>query len=155
MNLPAITSEFTKSHIKITAKHFIQEVLDSGRVIDAADLLAKMEMLIKEMRADKDFIDSIREEVGKYGKTYTTTSGTKIELAEVGTKYDFSKCGDYELYELESQMAIIEEQIKAKKEFLKMLPLSGIEIIDTNGEVHSLYPPTKTSTSSIKTTINK
>ena len=155
MNLPAITSEFTKAQIKIVAKHFIEEVLDSGRIIESADLLAKMELLIKEMRQDSDFIDSVRTEITKYGKNYTTATGTKIELAEVGTKYDFTQCGDKELIRLEAINDELEIKISDRKAFLKTIPIGGIEVVDADGEVCTYYQPIKTSTSSIKTTISK
>ena len=52
--------------------------------------------------------------------------------------------------ELES----LEIQIKERQTWLKSLPASGIDIL-IGDEICRVYPPSKSSTSSIKTTIAK
>ena len=153
--LPAVTNDLTKSQIKIMSEHIINELKENGRIIDSADALAKMELLIKEIKSSKEWIDYLREEVSKYGKEVRTSSGTKIELAEVGTKYDYSNCNDDILKELSAQLELLENNIKDRQTFLKTISPEGIDIIDQYGEVKKIYPPSKTSTSSIKTTIQK
>jgi hypothetical protein len=108
-----------------------------------------------EKSGDTEFKDMIREEIKKYNGTYTTPRGVKFEMAETGTKYDFSKCGDSELPVLEVQAAEINALIKKRQEFLKTLPASGIDIITSDGEAIKIYPPSKTSTSSYKATLAK
>jgi hypothetical protein len=86
----------------------------------------------------------------------TTSTGTKLELAEVGTKYDFSQCNDSYLVRLESELVILEEKIKNRKDMLKTLSPEGIIVFDEEtGEGDTVYPPSKTSKSSVKTTIIK
>tara|TARA_R110000868_G_scaffold274033_1_gene533274 strand:+ start:26 stop:598 length:573 start_codon:yes stop_codon:yes gene_type:complete len=153
--LPVVSNELTKTQIKIIAEHSISELANNGRVIESADALAKMELLIKEIKGNKDYIELLREEVSKYGKSVNTASGTKIELAEVGTKYDYSNCGDGQLEDLNNQLQILELSIKERQTFLKALPLSGIEVLHMEGIIQKVYPPSKTSTSSVKTTISK
>jgi len=153
--LPIVTNEVTKTQIKIIAQETICNLMDTGNVIDMADAFAKVELLIKEIKSTPAYIDYLREEVSKYGKSLTTSSGTKMELAEVGTKYDYQTCGDLELVNLNAQLLTIENAIKDRQTFLKTLPVSGIEIILDGGEVAKIYPPIKTSTSSVKCTIAK
>lgn len=79
---------------------------------------------------------------GMYGATFTKT--------EVGTKYDWSKCNDPELEELQYYADQLNEQVKARQVFLKTVPVEGIEImIDKTGEVVRIYPPAKSSTSTV------
>lgn len=153
--LPIVTNEVTKTQIKIIAQETICNLMETGNVIDMADAFAKVELLIKEIKSTPAYIDYLREEVSKYGKSYTTPSGTKMELAEVGTKYDYQTCGDAELVKLNDQLIVIENAIKERQTFLKTLPVSGIEIILDGGEVAKIYPPIKLSTSSVKCTIAK
>jgi len=153
--LPIVTNEVTKTQLRIIAQQTICNLMENGNVIDMADAFAKVEMLIKEIKSSPAYIDYLREEVSKYGKSHTTSSGTKIELAEVGTKYDYQTCGDAELVRLNDQLLNIENAIKERQTFLKTLPVSGMDVIMEGGEVVKLYPPIKTSTSSVKCTIAK
>jgi hypothetical protein len=104
---------------------------------------------------DKELISMIRDEVGKYGKTYTTPRGVKFELAETGTSYDFSKCDDPELAKLEQQSKVLSDKLKERKEFLKTVPSKGLEIHNGDGELVTVYPPSKSSKSSYKVSLPK
>jgi hypothetical protein len=100
-------------------------------------------------------MDCIQEEVRRHGK-FATHLGAKIELAEVGTKYHYDVCGDPVMSELLQEQAAINLRIKARETFLKALPPSGEVItIQATGETVHVYPPNKTSTTSIKTTMQK
>ena len=154
--LPTITSDLTKSQIKNISHQFIEAISDNGRIIETAELIAKMEAFIKEIRSSKDFIEMVRDEVTKEGsKAKVTVTGVKIELAETGVKYDFSQCNDYDLNCLLEESERLEVQIKERKEFLKLLPKAGVDVVTNFGEVIRIYPPSKSSTSNFKTTISK
>jgi hypothetical protein len=153
--LPTITHEVNKTMLKGMASNTLGELMENGRIIEAADMIAKMEFFIKELKSNPEYIDYLRSEVAKYGSVHTTPSGTRIELAEVGTKYDYVFCEDDILNDLVISRLALEEQIKERQEFLKHLPSEGIEIISRYGEVKRIYPPSKSSTSSIKCTISK
>jgi hypothetical protein len=154
-HFPIVTNEVTKTQIKLIAQQTISNSLETGNVIDMADTFAKVEFLIKEIKSSPVYIDYLRDEVSKYGKSHVTPSGTKLELAEVGTKYDYQTCGDFKLEDLMNQMEILETAIKERQAFLKTVPLSGMDILIEGGEVCKIYPPIKTSTSSVKCTIAK
>ena len=149
-----ITDTLTKAEIKKQAQISIDSILENGEIIPAVDMMSKLELFIKEIKADPRYLDYAREEVGKYGKAIVTSSGTKIELAEVGVKYDYSQCGDPELNDLVEKIDQLTILLDARKEFLKRLPEKGVEIVKGD-EVIWIMPPSKTSTSSIKTTIAK
>jgi hypothetical protein len=152
--LPIITKDLTKGQIKTMAQESFQSLTESGRILEAADMLAKMELFIKELKSNPEYIDFLRYEVAKYGSS-TTLNGTRIELAEVGTKYDYTFCEDEIHNELIIRRASLDEQIKEREAFLKTLPASGIDVINEDGVVSRIYPPSKHSTSSVKCTIQK
>lgn len=153
--LPQITNGISKSQIKIMADLSLQEIFDNGKVIEAAEALTIMENFAKELRSNKQFTEYVREEVSKNGKQLETQSA-KIELAETGVKYDFSQCGDF-IYEfLSQQLESIESQLKDRKEFLKTVPLSGLSVVDEQtGQMSTIFPPSKQSSSSYKITLKK
>jgi hypothetical protein len=153
--LPELTTRITKTDIRTISNNMVADILNNGNIIESADALNKMETLIKEIKSTPEWIDYLREEVAKRGASVITPSGTRIELAEVGVKYDFSKCGDEQINDLFAEQERIESLIKERQTFLKTIPVSGLDIVTINGELVTIYPPSKSSTSSIKTTICK
>jgi hypothetical protein len=97
-------------------------------------------------------MDMARTEAEKYGAKKFEYKGLKMELAEVGTKYDFSGCNDTEWNELDQQAKDIAEKKKHRETLLKSLT-EAIDVIDKYGEAKSIMPPVKSSTSSIKVTV--
>ena len=152
--LPVVNNQLTKSQLKIIAEDSIERLTESGKLIESIETFSKIDWLIKEIKSNPDYIEALRDEVSKYGKQVITSYGTKIELAEVGTKYDYSNCGDSVLIELMDELESLEIQIKERQTWLKSLPASGIDIL-IGDEICRVYPPSKSSTSSIKTTIAK
>jgi hypothetical protein len=153
--LPTLTNGISKSQLKIMADMSLKEIFDNGRAIEAAEALSVMENFIKELRSNKQFSDYVRDEIAKNGKQIETQSA-KLELAETGVKYNFDNCGDAIYQQLEQQLQSIEADLKDRKEFLKTVPLSGLSIInEQTGEVCTIYPPSKQSTSTYKITLKK
>jgi hypothetical protein len=152
--LPTLSTGLTKTQIKVIAQSSIHELLNNGRILEAAEALTVMENFIKEVRSSKEFTDYVREEVSKNGKDITNPSGAKIELAETGTKYDFSQCHDPILVQLEAKLETVEAMIKERKDMLKSVSSSGMDIL-IDDELVKVFPPSKTSTSSYKITLSK
>lgn len=154
-NLPQISSELNKSQIKSIAQNCVTELLENGNPIGVAEMISKMELFIKDVKADERYIDYVRSELAKWNHKFTSESGTKIESAEVGIKYDYSLCNDYVWKSLDEQLQAVTLQKKDREEFLKTIPHEGMDIIDSDGVVSHIDPPVKTSTSSYKVTIAK
>lgn len=83
----------------------------------------------------------------KNGKKFTYHNA-EFSIKEVGTSYDWSKCEDPELVDLLEQQKAITEKVKAKQEFLKNVPATGIEM-RFNDELVTVYPPAKSSSTSV------
>lgn len=153
--LPTLTNGISKSQLKIMADLSLQEIFENGKIIEAAEALSVMENFIKELRGNKQFTDYVRDEIAKNGKQLETQSA-KIELAETGVKYNFDNCGDPIYEQLEQQLQSIEADLKDRKEFLKTVPTSGLAVInEQTGELNTIYPPSKSSTSTYKITLKK
>lgn len=146
----------TKSDILIMAINALENIRENGNPLQAAEALVSMEAFTKELKSNDDFKAYVREEISKHKGGYISKSGAKIELAETGVDYDFSKCNDNILIDFEEKLLYAKDRVDNRKRFLKTIPLSGLEVVDKDGgEVMTIYPPTKISTSSFKITLAK
>lgn len=109
-----------------------------------------------KIEPDKEFINYLREQITQNGEKsiYKSQRGVKFENAETGTSYDFSKCADPILAELEAHEAEAREAVKARREFLKNVPAEGLEILQGD-ELIKIFPPSKSSKSSVKVSLPK
>lgn len=146
----------TKSAIKEMASNAVNSVLEEGDPLKVAEALTAMEVFIKEVKDSKEFKDYVREEITKYGKGYTSNSGAKIETIEAGTSYDYNVCGDTVWEWISSQINGLTASRKEREKFLQTVPTGGLVITDElTGETVKIYPPSKTSTSTYKITLEK
>lgn len=132
-------------------KEKILNEIDDGN-IDALKIhiqLKALESLIKGIVDTPRYKVYLRDEAEKNGKSFEKY-GAKIECVEVGTKYNFSQCGHLEYNDLCEKI----KELNTKKEEFETL-LKAIKTVTpfiVYGEAVELYPPTKTSISSVKVT---
>lgn len=110
--------------------------------------VTKMERAIEAFKGDERVRDMVMERVTRDGKV--TLGDTLLEVVESGVRYDFSECGDDELNELMRLRADLDNAIKERQKMLRSLPISGMADPNTGAMV---YPPSRTSKTTIKTTI--
>lgn len=143
-----------------------ERIYENGGAFEYVEMIKFCSLLDKQINgdsaskieADKEFISYLRDEIERNGEKgkYTTGRGVKFEIAETGSSYDFSKCDDPVLVELEEKAKEAADAVKSRKEFLKTIPLSGLDtIIEGTGEVVKLFPPSKSSKSSFKVSLPK
>lgn len=154
MNFPVIRQGLKKSDLQAMANNSVESLLESGDPIATAECIAAMSEFIDLVKKDERFKSYVLDEVGKYGKGRTLASGTKIELAEVGVKYNYDQCGDPVYAGLMQEKAALDFKIKTRESFLKMTPPEGVEVRHED-ELITIYPPSKSSQSSYKITIAK
>ncbi len=145
--LPSTKDEIQNFSIKIISE------LESG-MINPLDLLKQIKCFEKVIEQTKDTLSKMaREEAEKYGTKNFEFKGVKIELAEVGTKYDYSHCNDFVMAKVSEDLAKLNETKKQRETFLKSLkePISLID--EESGDVFQILPPVKSSSSSLKITI--
>ena len=108
-----------------------------------------MEDLIKQITSNSVYKDLLVTEAAKFGKSFEHHNA-KFEIKETGVKYDYESCSDPILKDLEDELALLESKIKDRQSFLKSI--KGTMEILIGDELVTLYPPVKTSTTSV--TIN-
>lgn len=100
---------------------------------------------------DKEFRSAIMDEIVKYGKNHITAQGVKFELAETGTKYDYSN--NPEWVAVDAELKGVQDRKKELEERLKKIPAGTALVDESTGE--TLIGPSKTSKSSFKITLAK
>ena len=81
-------------------------------------------------------------------------NGAKVELAELGTKYDFNNCNHPQLSIIEEKIKVLSDQKKSIETFLKTVSKSMVICNeDTGGESVEINPPIKSSISGLKITL--
>lgn len=106
-----------------------------------------MEEVIKNITSDPDYKSMTLDEAAKYGKTFEHFNA-RFEVKEMGVKYDYSVCNDPTYNKLKAQLTVIEDELKAREKYLKAIPAQGVQTL-LEDEVVTLYPPAKSSTTSI------
>lgn len=133
----------------------IVEAMDAGELnpLDIHYQVKAMEDFIKVLTGNTRYKDYVLTEGMKHGKSFEF-NGSKMEIKETGVKYDYSNCGDQEWSAIEVEINRRKELQKEREKFLKSVPAEGVEIVNNEtGEVIKVYPPFKTSTTSIAVTL--
>lgn len=137
---------------------FVRDVINRILVGDADPIkvhlqVKAMEEIIKEITSDPQYRDALLDESTKHGKTFERYNG-KFSIKETGTRYDYSQCGDDELNVLYLKKAELDAKIKAREAFLKTVPESGIDLVTEHGELIKVYPPAKSSTTTVTVSLS-
>lgn len=143
-----------------------EKIFEHGGAFEYIEVIKFFAALDKQISGDKqskiepdnEFLDYLRDEIRKQGNggdkaEFKTARGVKFTLAEVATTYDFSQCNDPELLDMEDLSSFYANKVKERKEFLRNIPLSGMDIITKDGEGIKIYPPSKSSKSSFKVSL--
>lgn len=143
----------TQTQIDVFSDQMI-EAVQSG---EASGL--EVQLILKSLekaseRIMKAIKDNILSEAEKYPKGPFEFHGATLQIVEAGTQYDFKVCGDPVHDQRESIVNAAKTLLDERKEFLKSLK-EPITIVDEgSGEVVTVRPPLKKSTTTIKTTIH-
>ena len=144
----------TKEERTAVVREIFQEVLE-GR-INPMELHIRMKCLeevVKQLTSMPAYKAIVLDDAEKHGKSFQYHNA-KVEVKEMGHKYDYSGCGSGALAELYEKQDAINDAIKGLETYHKGLPTSGIQVlIQHTGEVETHYPPAKTSTTSVAVTL--
>lgn len=142
----------TQTQIDVFSDSIIQSVKEGE--VNPLEVLIQIRALQKVSdRVLKEINDNLLKESDKYSETSFDFMGAKIEKAELGTKHDYAACGDTEYEMMDAQMNSLKQRIKEREEFLKSIK-QDITLVDQfTGEIVTVHPPTKKSTSGLKVTI--
>lgn len=159
---------------KINAKTYLatikEKIKESGNIdilfsfVEVIKFFDKINELIKgnsqatnpeDREGDKEFKSMVMDAITPYGKEgYKTPRGAKFNIMEnAGTVYHYENCNDPYLIKFKEALEMLNSQIKERQEFLKTVPSAGLEIYVGEGELITVYPPYKTSTTTYKVTL--
>lgn len=113
-----------------------------------------MQEIADVITSDERYHKLLLEETDKYAGKSFEYQNAKIEKKEVGVKYDFATCNDpiHTRYNEAADKA--KKQLKEREDFLKKAPSEGFIMVDEDsGETVTVYPPTKTSKTSISVSL--
>lgn len=131
--------------------HLITENIsvNGGEVIKTLALCSKYQHLFAEL--EKNLKELAVNELYKYDKARFETHNVEMQVAEVGTRYDFSATKSW--VDLQDQIDSIKEKQKDIEKMLKTIKSKTIIVDEETGEALEYWPPVKSSTTSIKRTI--
>jgi hypothetical protein len=164
-NYPVVSEIVPGTILRLTkqnASEFHQQmrtmILEEGRgmfeYLEVIQFFCKLKETIhgaEGKEGDKEFLSAVMDEIKKYGKDHTTARGVKFELAETGTRYDYSS--NPEWVAIEERLKAVQAEKKALEEKLKKIPAGSALVDEATGD--TLIGPSKTSKSSFKTTLGK
>jgi len=114
--------------------------------------LKAMEEIVKSLTTNESYKTHLIDAAEKNGKKFVAFNA-EFSIKEMGQRYDFTYCGDNELLEFYTQQDKLKYLIKEREDFLKKVPVSGMQKVTDNGEVITLFPPSKTSTTTVAVTL--
>jgi hypothetical protein len=110
--------------------------------------LKAMEEIVKALSTNYRYKELLLDAAEKNGKKFMAFNA-EFQVKEMGQRYDFTYCGDDELLELYITQDRTKYLIKEREDFLKKVPVSGIQKVTETGEIVTLFPPSKTSTTTV------
>ena len=141
----------TKQEQRQLAEALAQKVANG----DVSPISAYVQMkslgnVIDSFLKNKEVKDLAIAEIEKYGKGETPSfRGATLRTGETCARYDFTVCGDPVWDELNAQLEQIKGQISVREKYLKNIQAPKAEIDEATGEVYTLYPPARQSTTSV------
>ena len=147
-------SEVNKETIKETSLALLNDI-DEGHMhpLQVAAQFKFIEEVINNVK--EELRQRVIAEKYKYGKQAMTFHGANFEIKEAGIRYDYSHCDDTIWNDLKQQLDDLNDKIKEREAFLKSLKERFTYIDESTGEIVTLYPPQKKSTTTYYITWSK
>lgn len=151
MTAPSIMQLFDTT--KEQRASFVNDIivrLDEVNPLDLHLQVKCLESILKQLKDHEDYKRAIMDESGKYPGKKFTYRHAEITKTEVGTEYNYLACGDPVYDRLHADASGANDKLKEREKFLRSIPECGVTVTDQlTGETIILYPPQKTSTSTI------
>ena len=135
----------SKTNIQIVSKEMTEPILRGD--VDPIEFAVRCQFAIDTLTECL----KIAKENTKLEKE-TTMLGAKVEVAETGTKYDYSANDTWN--EIEAKLTPLLAEKKALEDKIKMATKIGNNLVDDDGTIIA-SPVAKSSTTSIKITLAK
>ena len=148
------SSDVTKETIKEQSMGLLKD-LDEGHItpLKLAAQLKFMEDIISNVK--EELRQRVVAEQTKHGKEAMSYQGASFDIREAGIKYDYSQCQCSIWNDIDSQIQKFTEQRKEREAFLKTLKERFTYIDESTGEIITLYPAQRKSTTTYAITWKK
>jgi hypothetical protein len=143
-----------KSEIERVATEMVQGIVDGNLQTEKALLTIRAVRMAMESAEDK-IKDQVIDELHRRGKEGFDMYGAKVNLKELGVKYDYTNCIDSEWQSLDAEIKRLTELKKERENFLKSLTKTMTIVDENTGEVMQVHPPIRQSTTSYTITFAK
>lgn len=148
LNLLASTSQ----QIQFFSSSIINEVKDGNE--SPLKVLVQLRAMEK---ASKAILEGIKEEILTAAEKYPGKDfelwGNKLSKEELGTQYDYTVCGDTVYERLQTDFDTAKSHLDERTAFLRALKQDMTVVDELTGEIVTIRPPKKTSTSGVKVSI--
>ena len=138
-------TEVSKETIKETSLALLNDI-DDGHMhpLQVAAQFKFVEDIISNVK--EELRQRVVAEQTKHGKEVMSYQGASFDIREAGIKYDYSQCQCSIWNDLDSQIQKLTEQRKEREAFLKTLKERFTYIDESTGEIITLYPAQRKST---------
>jgi hypothetical protein len=140
--------DLSKKEIAQMAKSFMANA-DSINTVKLAAQLAKFQLLASEM--DKHIKEHLFVDLRQNKDSKLSAFGVDFSEMEGGVKYDYSETESW--CKLQFEIDRLKEKQKDVEAFCKALKSKTSTLDEETGELMDFYPPSKTSTTTIKKVI--
>lgn len=131
--------------IQEISNNFIAPILNGDLQVEKGILILRaIKKAIDD--AEEKLYDEVINAVSKYGKEGASINGAKITIKEVGVKYDFENCADQIWNDLNNSIKELTDKKKEREAFLKTLTKQFTYIDDSTGEIITINPAIRKST---------
>lgn len=150
MNLPFVAANIpaTKSGQRDLAEQLVGTI-ENGDVnpLEAVVLMKSLSEVINTFLKDDRVKDAVLAECGRYGKgEHPAFRGATVQVKESGVKYDFMACGDPLWTACVAHEQEAAEARKEREKYLRGITKPKSELDEETGEVFTLNPPARQST---------
>lgn len=134
-----------KSSIEEISNNFVNPIINGDVQIEKGILILRaIKKAIED--AEEKIYDDVVDAISKYGKEGASINGAKIIIKEVGVKYDFENCNDAIWNDLNNQIKELMEKRKEREAFLRNIIKMTSFVNDETGEIYTINPAIKKST---------
>lgn len=144
--------ELTKTNVQSFANQIVFEYKTGNK--NPFDYLGELEFISQAIdKAKSEIRELLIDELHLYADKTKTKNGIQFKLKESGVKYDFTLTEQWN--ELNSELEQMKSQMKDLETHLKSLKTKQTMVNESTGELIELFPPIKSSKTTIEITIPK
>jgi hypothetical protein len=134
-----------KESIQEISNNFVNPIINGDIQIEKGIVILRaIKKAIED--AEEKLYDDVVDAISKYGKEGASVNGAKINIKELGVKYDFENCNDSIWNDITIQIKELNEQRKEREAFLKCIVKQTTLVDDVTGEIYTINPAIKKST---------